>query len=466
MKRLLLTLLAFALTGQALANAPLTLDEVLGQLDARMPLLLAAAQDPAVAEARRLSAAGAFDLQLSADAKAVPIGDYSYGWLETSLVQPLPVAGVELAGGYRASGGELPSYYGAHEMPPGGEAWIGASLPLLQDLLIDDRRAELRLAELGVDVAEAKLSATRIKLTLKATLSYWKWLAAGAKVDLAEELLSIAEARDAAIATRVRLGQLPELDQVDNQRIIVERRAKLADARRDLVSAQVELSLYLRDEDGRPVRPAIERLPPERLTPPPPGVLLSEDLVSQALGARPELAAQLAKLTQAETKARLAQNDRAPKLALKGEVSQAVAQSTATTPTELAVGVGFEVPLQRREAAGKLATAQAEIQRAEAELRWLEDRIAADVEQAAAAVDYEWQRWQAAQEAVELARQLEEAEQRRFELGATDLLTVYLREQAFADSVRAEVEAWLEVQAAVATLRAALGVAAIPAPST
>jgi outer membrane protein TolC len=58
---------------------------------------------------------------------------------------------------------------------------------------------------------------------------------------------------------------------------------------------------------------------------------------------------------------------------------------------------------------------------------------------------------------VELADRLAEAEKRRFEQGATDLLALQIREQAAFDARFADVEARADFFRAQADYRAALG---------
>lgn len=258
--------------------------------------------------------------------------------------------------------------------------------------------------------------------------------------------------RDAAIAERVRVGDLPQLDRLDNERIIVERQARRADAQRQLAQAELDLALYLRDAEGRRVLATAGRLPPGLPPPANPAPLLAQDLVALALQARPELVRLDAKLTQAELKVRLYQNQRAPTLDLKAEVREGLG---GDTPTELSGGLAFELPVQRRVATGELQAAEAEQARLLAERAWAVDRITTEVERAAVALDNAWLRWQAAARSAELARALEEAEQARFDLGDSDLLRVYQREQIFADAALAELDARLEVHLARAELAAA-----------
>lgn len=438
--------------------APLELGEVLSSAAERSPLVDRAAQELAKAEAARLGARGAYDLGWSASGLAVPVGEYDYLTAESGLTQLTPLWGAQLDAGYNLGVGAVPDYYGELATGPAGELSAGLTVPLLKDRAIDAERAALQAAGARVEAAEAIVDTARLVVTRDASLAYWRWVSAGQRLALAEELLQIAIARDAAIAARVVAGDLPEVDRLDNERIILERQARRAEAERGLVAAEQELSLYLRDEEGRPLVPSRDRLPEAFPQPSPPAAGAAAELAQQALQARPELAQLERALAEAEVNARLAENSLLPKLDVKGGVAQTLGPP-GTTPdaTEVKVGVAMGVPLQRREAQGKLDSARAEVLKLEADRRWLEDRVVAEVTRSLVAVETAYQRWEATTRSVELARQLEVAEQARFALGDADLLRVYQREQIFADAVLAEVDASLDYFAAEAAFRYALG---------
>ena len=110
-----------------------------------------------------------------------------------------------------------------------------------------------------------------------------------------------------------------------------------------------------------------------------------------------------------------------------------------------------------RKARGQYRAAKAELARIDAELRFIRDRIAAEVRDAHSAVAAAYQQARLAGEQVDLVRELAHAELRRFELGAGDLLLVNLRELAVADAARAQVEALARYFEARAKLEIALG---------
>jgi outer membrane protein TolC len=122
----------------------------------------------------------------------------------------------------------------------------------------------------------------------------------------------------------------------------------------------------------------------------------------------------------------------------------------------------FKLPLQRREALGRVDIAEATIVRLNNDKRFARDRITADVRDAYSALIAAYDALKMTRVNVELAHQLEAAENERLKQGATDLLALQIREQATFDGQVLEVEAQADYFRAQANYRAAI---AADAPS-
>ena len=86
----------------------------------------------------------------------------------------------------------------------------------------------------------------------------------------------------------------------------------------------------------------------------------------------------------------------------------------------------------------------------------LEDKIATEIQSTHAALSAAWQRVGKARESVRLARYMAEVEQKKFDAGSSDLLSVNLREQQAAEAAETEVDALLDYFQARAIYRAAM----------
>ncbi|MFN8641886.1 MAG: TolC family protein [Candidatus Binatia bacterium] len=117
---------------------------------------------------------------------------------------------------------------------------------------------------------------------------------------------------------------------------------------------------------------------------------------------------------------------------------------------------------QQRKADGQRAKARAALTRADSEIRWLEDQIRADVQDALSAVRAATGVLDAVVAEAVLARELEQLERDRFTLGDSTQFLVNFRELATADAAVREIRARADVQKARAALDAALGTLAPP----
>lgn len=447
---------------------PLLLEEVLQSVRTQYPPYLAALIEQDIMNGRARQALGAFDLQLSAGGAFQPAGYYDGQTGYAMLEQPLPFWGGGVYGGYRLSSGFLPNY-NKERTGTDGEGVLGFRLPLLKDTLIDKRRAALWQARIDQELASPLILRQHLDFIRAATVAYYGWVAAGHRLLLAEELLRVAKDRDAAIAEQVKRGASAPIVQIDNQRLVVSREIAVVQGLRRLQAAAIELSLFHRVADtAQPVVPPRERLP--RAFPahqaPQDSQLVAD--IAKAMVLRPETRRIELTLEKAGIDRRLARNDLLPSLDLGVQAAQAL---TGTTPrdierTEIEAKVELKVPLQRREAKGRLQVVDAQIERLANELRFARDRITADVRDSHSALSAAHEALGQTRRNVELARRLEEAENERLQQGATDLLALQIREQATFDARVLEVDAQAEYFRAQANYRAATAADApyIPGP--
>ena len=448
----------------------LTLTEVLRSVEAHHPAIDAQRARVRAAEGAHLAAEGGFDPALTARGSIAPMGYYNYGRFDALLTQPTPLWGATFFAGWRIGrgfdvdgyGAEVPIYYGYDETLDGGELRVGVTVPLWQGGPTDARRAALARTELGVEEREQELAARLLRVRLGATEAYVRWVAAGQRALVADELLRLAEARDAQISSRVAAGAIPAIEHLENRRAILERRQALITARRALERAAISLSLYLRDDHGRPLVVPPVRVPVPSVARDDAGEPL-EDATARALARRPELARLRAVRDQAEVALELAENQLAPRIDVTVQTSIDVGSSAdEATRSQLSPPVGegmltFSLPLLLREARGRTETARAELAAIDAETELASDQIRIEVADALSALEAARRQVALARESADVASAVAAAERLRFESGATTLLVVNLREAAAAQANVALVDAFAELSLAGAALEAATG---------
>lgn len=439
----------------------LTLDNVLVSVEEHYPLLAAASEERALADANLLSSQGAFDLRVGARSKLKPRGFYQTYEGGAFAEQPTTLWGAEFFGGYRIGAGNFAIWDGGQQTNDGGEFAAGVRLPLLRDRSIDKRRADMRKAEIGVDAADPKVRKSLIGFTREASFAYWDWVAAGLRVSVARQLLDVAEERQAQIARRLELGAVAKIDLADNERLIVDRRVILISTEQAFEQAAINLSLFLRDADGDPLIPRASQLPAAFPGESRPGVeKLAED-IERAVRQQPILAELDLREEAVRVDLELAGNRMLPGLGITLGGSKDVGAPSKFPddkgPAVLEARIEFELPVQRREARGEVAAAEARIRRIEFERRFAADRVAAEVRAAMTGLQAAYEQLSAAQRNVELSLELQGAEERKLLLGTSNLINVNIREVQAADAGSTLITAQAAYFRARANYRAALG---------
>lgn len=431
-------LVARASLALAESQGVLSLESVLTSADRSFPLVIAAVADQEAAAAEARVARGAFDPVVRAQMLVMPFGYYEQQRLDTWLEVPTALYGTTFYGGYRLGLGNIADYDGKAATNSGGELRAGVRVPLLRDGWIDRRRVGRFRAALGVDIASLTTQQQRLEVRRMASLRYWDWVAAGQRLRLARGLLELAVERDAAIGARVLHGDLPTIERIDNARAIAQREAQVAVAVRQLQQAAIELSLFWRDEQTRPIVAAEDSLP--RLPPAEERILQPDE--SGALQRRPEPQRLLLQRRQGELELRLARNQLLPTLDATFFVSQDLGAGSSTRgPLAGELGLLFDLPVFLRSSIGRLDAARAALRKVTVQLGLAEDRIVAEVRDATSAVEAAATRYATTTRELELARELERLERAKFELGDSHIFFVNQREQATVEAGLRQVDA-------------------------
>ncbi|MEZ6061773.1 MAG: TolC family protein [Planctomycetaceae bacterium] len=444
----------------AAGGQPLRLNEVVTSVHQSYPLLEVAYQDLAITDGTQLAAWGQFDTKLKATSENGPTSFYPTYRNSAGFERPIYQGG-EIFGGYRIGRGNFEPWYQERQTNDGGEFKAGLRVPLLRNRDIDARRAELWRATYDQQRARPEVQSQLILFVRDASVFYWAWIAAGQKHEIGRRALELSLQRNEQLERRVEVGDLDPPVLQDNLRSIALREAKLIDRERKLNQAAVKLSLFYRAASGSPVVVDTSRI---HDFPDPTEVLPSQldNDVSIALSQRPELVALDAQYRRAGVDLAEAQNDCLPSLDAQLAGSQDVGQPTSSkrdkSQFELEAGVYFDVPVERRKARGKSYAASAKLRQISAKRRFTQDKIVAELQLAYAALTAAFERVERTREALRLAEYMADVERRKFDLGAADLLAVFLREQAAIEAADDVVDATLEYFVAQADYAAAMAI--------
>jgi outer membrane protein, heavy metal efflux system len=444
--------------------SPRTVDlaSVLATLDERHPLLQSAAEERRIAEGDVQSADGAFDVTWRSRGSAVALGYYQAGRIDTVVEVPTEWWGLTMFAGYRWGSDTFADYEGKLPTNEYGEVRAGAMIPFWRNGPTDRRRANLWRAEVGTGLAELSVAERQIELARITTIRYWEWVGAGQRLRVSRTVLDVALDRDLQISVRALTGDLPEIERIENARAILQRRQQVVAAERSLAQAAFELSLYYRTSEGQPILLTETELPTGMPDPVPVGEV-DREIITEALGRRPEITRLRGIRDQALIEREWAGNQRAPAIDLSVMGSQDLGPGSETrNPFELEVSLFLDIPIERNVADGRVKAAEGQIARAEAQARFATEQISTQVRDATNAVTLAEQRHKLAVAEVDVARQLERAERERFDLGDSSLLIVNLREQTALEAAVREVDALVDYHRSRATLEAATGARANP----
>ncbi len=445
---------------------PLTVDEVRESANAFFPLIQAFRMEEGARNAQRQSRAGAFDTRLSLDGDVRPLGFYENWSGGGALEQPTQLWGSIFSLRYRSSDGDFPSYDGGRLTDSSGEVAIGVDLPLLRGGLIDKRRAALRGAEIERESFTPELELELIRVIRASTVAYWDWVATGRIVEVVEDLLEVAEQRQSNIARRVERGSEARINLRDNLRLVVERRARLRGAQRNFRQATLTLSLFLRVPSGeRRIVDASNiprEFPDEKLLDP----FVVERELELARSEHPRLRKLALDRERLLLDLKLAKNDVLPKLNMGLEGSRDFGGSRAgidetgklssdsRSATEVRMKMRFELPVQLRDARGRLGVARIRLSQLNRRILFAEGEIETEALFALEALEAAHQQTIYARENLSLANYLRDAEARKLRAGLSNLIDLNIRENQAASAAQGLVEAQQDYFRALADYRA------------
>ncbi len=455
-----------AMQAQSTRTAPLTIEEVLARIELTHPLLRATGLERAQARAKVLKALGAWEPKLRNELEFDRFETYnltnvsgapnklSVGYNDTYLKVGHPW-GWEIFGGIRSgfgdrgtlvgSGNTLAPFVNNTHTPispavaipqdlqlfyPQQSAIVGGAFDLLRGFMVNEAFAGLQQAEIAGPQAEVKVAQKRQDLYLAGAVQYWDWQVAVKQADVVKRALAVAEERYRMVEGRAKSGAVAPIDVVEAREEVQRRREAAIAAQRKVEYEQYKLALFLW-ENGDPVTPRPEWAPEFQGETPLPSEADVAAFKVEATEDRPEVRDLYieARLNLVELK--LAKNNLLPKLTIEGGPQTGAIYVFGGFAYK--VGVFFSMPLFNRAARGKVLHAEAEQERLAYKQAYTERQVGIDVDNWLSAMVRARDRVKASTEALRLAKTLEEGERARFNMGATSVLFVNIRERAVVE---------------------------------
>ncbi len=261
----------------------------------------------------------------------------------------------------------------------------GISLPVGRGLLIDQRRAAVKQAQIFAEINDAERIKMINKILLSAAKDYWNWYFAYSNFKLVDESLRISE----EIYRRVRLdfdfGEVAAIDTVQAAITLQTRQIDRQTALIEFKRSGLMLSNYLWGQNEEPLELKDELVPElmledQALVP----VATLDSLTQLALVRHPDLVKATGKLGQLSVEERLAKENLKPRLDLNYNVLNTPVGSGGDF-TEFRLrenykfGISFEFPLFLRKERAKLKQTQIKIDQASYELNLRQREIINDI---------------------------------------------------------------------------------------
>jgi len=430
------------------SSSILTLQSVLTRVEEGHPLLKGSHTEKIVASGKLLRALGEFEPTIVNDWELERVSKQnsteSAGFNDT-FIEMRHKSGVRGFAGFRAGIGDV----GVADLGFGtsNQPLLGIAIPLLRGLNINPAHAELKKSNLADKQAELEIQQTRQELYFGAATQYWNWVAAWKFMEIQKKAVVVAEERLAQLMKQSYAGSIATFDVLEGEQEVQRRRGGLIKAMRKVDEEKLRLALFLWEDDqwNSPNNFKAPLFPPSQ-------TIYSRHALEKgkqrAANARPELqmVSLEAELNQIDLK--LAENNLLPDLTLEAEPTR--------KPGEFVLGLGYRFgvrlsfPFYQRKARGELLQKTGKAQRLILLQRYQLKKITLDVENAHSAVTRAAERIKVSKKALFLAKKLEQGERTRFELGATSLLIVNLRERNVLDAAKEWIKAKADYQKAQA----------------
>ncbi|MFK8020740.1 MAG: TolC family protein [Pseudomonadales bacterium] len=427
------------------AKQVVSLQQVLGSASERYPKILEAKEKLRQAQAVRLAAEGAFDIELTQNTRVRTSGYYDGAYANQKIIKPLANANAKVFAEYRLSTGEFPVYEDEFVTLDRGEVSLGLSFSLLRNREIDPYRLAIANADLDISMETFRQQAVLNNVLFDAAIAYMEWLNAFEQLTVFQQLFENARERQTAINNRVKLGLSARIDLLDNEQNLLKRKAAVLKAQNELDLRGIALSLYWRDNSGKPlpIGPSLRPSLPRELSNS--AIADMDQLVSDAIALHPDIRYVDNLIKKTKNNRQLYENELLPTVDIHLKAGHDLGDGSNTREgLESYAGIEFSMPLGQSRAKGKRNQANAKLK----ELGYLHQRLTENLsgllQQAKAKYVNAKAQARITSRRSDIAQKLLEQEQQRFTQGASDVFLINIREEntseARIDAITAELQ--------------------------
>ena len=207
----------------------LTAERVVQSSLKHFPKVIQAVQNLEIEENKLLEARGTFDGQIQGEADSGISGPYGNVY-SVSVEKPMPYLNSKIYGGRSQSfqgSKKFPEYEDESTYLINGKNFLGFSLSLLRNSLIDENRYNIWQLEQEREQARINVSGVKINVQTMALKSYWTWVIKGHELGVYKNILNLAKQRARQLKRRIKAGDLAQIYDTENNQYILKRQAQV-----------------------------------------------------------------------------------------------------------------------------------------------------------------------------------------------------------------------------------------------
>jgi outer membrane protein TolC len=206
-------------------------------------------------------ARGGFEPKLAGDVDSKTFDGRNYYTSGDYALKVPSWYGLEFKAGYKTLSGF--NFNPADAIPAIGQGVVGVSASLLQNLIIDERRASLKKAALLRDLNAAERKNIQNELLYEAGKAYWEWVLDYNQIRVFEESVRLAEVRFEGVRQQYFLGDKTAFDTTEAKVLVQDRQFELTEAMLEYNNAGLRLSAFLWTDSGIPLEISDGTMPPK-----------------------------------------------------------------------------------------------------------------------------------------------------------------------------------------------------------
>ena len=409
-----------------------TVDHMKHYLTEENPYIYTAVGKQYIDAARIQSAQGGFDTKLSVDydKKEYPIstGEFS----DISFSKPTE-NGTEFIVGYRKAEGI--QEYNNIKTSSEGEFRVGVKVPVFSLLNeMNERKYTLDTAKVNATQSTFESQNNLRNLYAHIVTSYYQLLYYNEVLKLEKRLLHKATKRNKFIQKRVRSGDLPDVAILESKQQIINREQRVLRTKNNYSQALQIFLKYInlpqKEFDLKYVLPSLKMLKKEKI--------VFQNVITVALENRPDLKALESKRAKLDLDTAYNSLSEYPNLNLFAYGVHDIHYGDG-----IKVGLQFDIPLERRSYKGKRIEIQKGMTQLEEEKNRLLLELKTNLSNLMYSLDIVNQNIDLGYKETKIVESLEEVENKKYEVGSSDLFQINQREIGTLEVKRRQLEYYL-----------------------